>query len=268
MAIVINGSGTVTGISVGGLPDGIVDSGTLADDAVVEAKIGANAIVTAAINDDAVTNAKVAANAIAEAQLAANAVVTGKIEDGTIAAGDLASGVGGNSVLISTTNVTDGDSYVTLSNVFTNTYDKYVLEGMDFLPNSDNTAIRGNFETGGNTWNTASIYDSQVFALSSGTLACWINVTNGAYGAFAGYGNQGSGSNEQWHFTIEIVQPSSATDSKFWKGSQGGYNFNSAFATILAAGCWRSTTAITGVRFYYHNGGTFKTGKLKLYGVK
>ena len=34
MAIVINGSGTVTGISVGGLPDSIVDSGTLADNAV------------------------------------------------------------------------------------------------------------------------------------------------------------------------------------------------------------------------------------------
>ena len=30
MAIVINGSGTVTGISVGGLPDGIVDRDTLA----------------------------------------------------------------------------------------------------------------------------------------------------------------------------------------------------------------------------------------------
>jgi hypothetical protein len=35
MAIVINGSGTVTGISVGGLPDDIVDSGTLANDVVV-----------------------------------------------------------------------------------------------------------------------------------------------------------------------------------------------------------------------------------------
>jgi len=34
MAIVINGSGTITGISVGGLPDDIVDAGTLADDAV------------------------------------------------------------------------------------------------------------------------------------------------------------------------------------------------------------------------------------------
>jgi len=29
MAIIINGSGTVTGLSVGGLPDGTVDAGTL-----------------------------------------------------------------------------------------------------------------------------------------------------------------------------------------------------------------------------------------------
>jgi len=36
MPITINGSGTVTGISVGGLPDGIVDSGTLAAGAVVQ----------------------------------------------------------------------------------------------------------------------------------------------------------------------------------------------------------------------------------------
>jgi len=39
MAIVINGSGTITGISVGGLPDGIVDSGTLATDSVDSAEL-------------------------------------------------------------------------------------------------------------------------------------------------------------------------------------------------------------------------------------
>jgi len=39
MAIVINGSGTVTGLSVGGLPDGTVDEGTLATDSVTAAKI-------------------------------------------------------------------------------------------------------------------------------------------------------------------------------------------------------------------------------------
>jgi hypothetical protein len=44
MAIVINGSGTVTGISVGGLPDGVVDSGTLATDSVIAAKLEASAI--------------------------------------------------------------------------------------------------------------------------------------------------------------------------------------------------------------------------------
>ena len=41
MAIVINGSGTVTGISVGGLPDDIVDAGTLADNAVGLAQMAA-----------------------------------------------------------------------------------------------------------------------------------------------------------------------------------------------------------------------------------
>ena len=38
MAIVINGSGTVTGVSVGGLPDGIVDTDMLADNAVTKGK--------------------------------------------------------------------------------------------------------------------------------------------------------------------------------------------------------------------------------------
>ena len=41
MAVVINGNGTVTGIAVGGLPDGIVDNGTMADDAVAIADLAA-----------------------------------------------------------------------------------------------------------------------------------------------------------------------------------------------------------------------------------
>ncbi len=38
MAIQINGNGTITGISVGGLPDGIVDTDMIAANAVTEAK--------------------------------------------------------------------------------------------------------------------------------------------------------------------------------------------------------------------------------------
>ena len=52
MAIAINGSGTVTGISVGGLPDGIVDTDMLAADAVTSPKIGSKTFVSYAMLGD------------------------------------------------------------------------------------------------------------------------------------------------------------------------------------------------------------------------
>ena len=54
MAIVINGSGTVTGLAVGGLPDGTVDAGTLATDSVVAAKLGTDAVTADALKSDAI----------------------------------------------------------------------------------------------------------------------------------------------------------------------------------------------------------------------
>ena len=45
MPIVINGSGTLTGISVGGLPDGIVDTDMIADDSVTKIKRGSGSIL-------------------------------------------------------------------------------------------------------------------------------------------------------------------------------------------------------------------------------
>ena len=55
MAIVINGSGTVTGISVGGLPDGVVDTDTLANTTVTAAKVAADVATQAEL--DAKTDA-------------------------------------------------------------------------------------------------------------------------------------------------------------------------------------------------------------------
>ena len=42
MAITLNGTGTVTGVSVGGLPDGIVDTDMVAANAVTTAKLATN----------------------------------------------------------------------------------------------------------------------------------------------------------------------------------------------------------------------------------
>jgi hypothetical protein len=47
MAVTINGNGTITGIAVGGLPDGIVDNGTMADDAVAIADLAATGTASA-----------------------------------------------------------------------------------------------------------------------------------------------------------------------------------------------------------------------------
>ena len=44
MPVVINGSGTVTGLAVGGLPDGVVDADMLASDSVQTVKIVDNAV--------------------------------------------------------------------------------------------------------------------------------------------------------------------------------------------------------------------------------
>jgi hypothetical protein len=60
MAIVINGSGTVTGISVGGLPDGIVDAGTLATNSVDSAELVDGSIDNSHLADDAVGLAEMA----------------------------------------------------------------------------------------------------------------------------------------------------------------------------------------------------------------
>ena len=70
MPITINGDGTITGLAVGGLPDGTVDAGTLAsgaavpaDGSITSAKLASNAVTTAKLAADAVTNAKIATNA-------------------------------------------------------------------------------------------------------------------------------------------------------------------------------------------------------------
>ena len=56
MAITINGTGTITGVSVGGLPDGIVDTDMLAANAVATAKVADNAISSAKIGTGGIVN--------------------------------------------------------------------------------------------------------------------------------------------------------------------------------------------------------------------
>ena len=82
MAVTINSNGTITGIAAGGLPDGVVDTDTLAADAVTAAKVADNAVTTAKINADAVTAAKVADDVINSEHL-----VDGGVDNAHLATG-------------------------------------------------------------------------------------------------------------------------------------------------------------------------------------
>ena len=64
MPLGINGSGTITGLAVGGLPNGVVDEDTLATDSVTNAKVSNNAINTNEIVNSAVTGAKLGAGTV------------------------------------------------------------------------------------------------------------------------------------------------------------------------------------------------------------
>ena len=69
MAVIINGSGTVTGLAVGGLPDGSVDADTLAANSVTAAKIVDGTIVDAEVTSLAASKLTGALPAISGASL-------------------------------------------------------------------------------------------------------------------------------------------------------------------------------------------------------
>jgi len=70
MAVTINSNGTITGIAAGGLPDGVVDADTLADNAVTTAKINADAVTAAKVADDVVNSEHLVDGGIDNAHLA------------------------------------------------------------------------------------------------------------------------------------------------------------------------------------------------------
>ena len=131
MAIVINGSGTVTGISVGGLPDDIVDAGTLADNAVGLAQMAGGTDGNIITYDTSGDPAAVATGDSGEVLTSAGADAVP-----TFAAGGGVWELVGSITSTGNTSVTiGGDS----SPVFSSSHDTYVLTGI-IRTNQDSSA--------------------------------------------------------------------------------------------------------------------------------
>ena len=83
MPITINGSGTLTGVSVGGLPDGTVDADTLATDAVTTVKIEDDAVTDPKQNLSGTAKAWVNFNGTGTVAIRANFNVSGITDNGS-----------------------------------------------------------------------------------------------------------------------------------------------------------------------------------------
>jgi hypothetical protein len=165
MAIVINGSGTVTGLSVGGLPDGTVDAGTLATDSVVTGKIADGTIANADIADLAASKLTGALPAISGASL--TGLTSSQMPAGTILqvvhAADTTIGILGSSshTLINCpiTPVQSNSSFILLATITHGIGDTSNNDDLDFglqftrgsvsVGGNPNTTRRGSYSGGG-----------------------------------------------------------------------------------------------------------------------
>jgi len=121
MAIVINGSGTVTGLAVGGLPDGTVDAGTLATNSVDSAELIDGAV------DDSHMAAMAASKLTGALPAISGASLTGlKAGSGAFAARSHSSWVAiNNSAIVQFNTDSGGDNFDTDGVYNTSSY-KYV----------------------------------------------------------------------------------------------------------------------------------------------
>ena len=64
MPVTINGDGSITGLAVGGLPDGSVDADTLASNAVTSAKLASSAVTSVKLASGAITRSALPAGSV------------------------------------------------------------------------------------------------------------------------------------------------------------------------------------------------------------
>ena len=243
MAIVINGSGTVTGISVGGLPDSIVDSGTLADDAVGLAQMAAGTDGNVITYDASGNPAVVATGSSGEVLTSAGAGAAP-----TMAAG-------GDFVTISSAK--SEVDVATVDVTLPTGYTSFVLCGR-FFPATDGQVVwlrfsidsASSYESGSDYYyGKFDIGASSNIAAEHGASQTKIVLNNG----------DGNATTEGSFFNIEI-EPSIADgnynsyNSVAWKG----YRFDGStnYRALLGTGVFHSdaTTRATHLRLLYASG--------------
>ena len=256
MAIAINGSGTITGITAGGLPDDVITTADIADDAITTAKI-LNLNVTTAKIATGIDSAKIGAGDVSNTEHAYLNSVSSNVQTQISAAG----GTTGWHLLQTT--VCSNTAQVDYTGI-DSTYETYVMTWTDAVPDTDtvNPLCRlgdsGGFDVAGSDYR----YHTAQSAASSGSYAA-VDSTGASSirlgataGSAAGEGTSGHiflhvGNNTTWPIlegTYTVINESSAM--------KGG-SIHAVRAAVIT---------VTGMRFFF-SGGTIASGRISFYGV-
>ena len=237
MPITINGDGTITGISTGGLPDG--------------------SIATADIAEDAVTLAKLS--------------TTGTPGAGNFLRGDNSwQAAGGAWNVVNSVNITSAVTSVTITGIDT-TYDVYCLQWSNFKPANDNTALSmqvgtssaistGSSDYEGSSWGNRSTSHNSILGYAHTVEAIVIDPY-----PYSGIGNNATGpgssgqcyiyhprsSDAYAHFQFQSMHLSNTPDSY---GITGWY-----FRTAIEA--------IDRLHFTLNGNTNMNKGRFTLYGI-
>jgi len=170
-----------------------------------------------------------------------------------------------NNSLSSTLDITSG---------IDSTYKEYIVKFINVHPSTDSSHFLFQGDTGTNTSYNQTITSTSFRAYNyegSGTPTLQYYTSGDlAQGTDFHYvtGNSGVGSDSDQDFngTLHLFDPSNTTFVKHFMmdtHSHGPSNYTMRF---LAAGYFNTTTAITRLRFKFHQG-TIESGTIKLYGV-
>ena len=230
MPITINGDGTVTGISAGGLPDGSISTADIADDAVTLAKLS----------------------------------TTGTPGAGNFLRGDNSwqEAGGGAWNVITSTNITSTVTGVEFTSGIDSTYASYawIIAGLKLHANNYNLYLyvktnTGSYHTGGSDYKS---FSSRTVSTSSS----WSGLSSNG----AGYilvCDQGGFVNLE----MRLDNPTQTSNIKpfYWNG--GHLNNSSTLQWSAGAGAlFANNNAITAVKFDC-GGGNMTEGRITMYGI-
>jgi len=232
MAVVINGNGTVTGIAVGGLPDGIVDNGTMADDAVAIADLAA----------------------------------TGTASATTFLRGDNSwQEAGGGAWNYITSQTASGQTSINFENVFDSTYDQYMITGTTIITSVDGTRMEWQAGTGSTpTYVTTGYQYHNGYVTSNSGSYSGGSSTSSTIGTIANY--VGADTGQVTYFEHRIFNPSDTTRYKCFSGSSTQYSEHPYAFLGQHVGTLATTTAVTSLKYFCENGG-YASGIFRLYGL-